>query len=184
MSDLLPSTAPIQRESTRFRSSVSEALLQGIGGLLNYLRISVLPVGSYAFSALTEAQYQDQTSTGWVLADGRGCAGSAYALLTGNTSVPDARGVVLRGKNNGRASGTGNQSGELALGTYQGDAVEQHTHSVAASQLSEVGGPIVHDDGSEFAVIPRTTTGGMLTGHIADETRVRSVTTNIFFRID
>ncbi len=184
MSDLAGSSTPIQSEATRFRSSVSENLLQTMGGAINYLLASILPLGSVTASMLTEAQFQDETSTGWVLADGRDVSASDYALLTGNTTVPDLRGVFIRGKNGARSTSTGNAGGDVALGTFQADAVQEHQHYMTATNVVESGGPIVHDDGSEFAVNSIAATGNMASGNISTETKPRSVTLNYFIRIN
>jgi hypothetical protein len=181
MSDISNSKTPVQSEATRFRSAVSEALLQLIGGNINYLLDSVLPVGSYANSALTEAQFQGQTSNGWVLADGRNCAGSAYALLTGFTTVPDMRGRYMRAKDHGAGV---NPDGDLALGSTQADIVVAHNHSIDYTRLEEIGGTIVHDDGSEYLILQGSNTGGVSGATSGAETRPRSMTTNVFFRIN
>jgi hypothetical protein len=181
MSALPFNTAEIQQQATRFRSSVSEALMQRMGGLLNYLRASILPIGSYVHSGLTEAQFQGLTSNNWVLADGRSCAGSDYALLTGNSTVPNAMGVFLRGKNNGRSTATGDSAGEQALGTYEADQFAAHTHTVGATLLTATGGDIATDNGSELARPDVFNTGSTGTG---TETRPRALVTNIFFRIN
>ena len=181
MSDQSPTKSPIQIEATRSGSSVSRALFAKFGGDINYLLESILPVGSFMESMLSEAQFQGQTSTGWVLADGRACAGSAYATLTGNATVPDARGIFLRGKNNGRVDGKQNPDGDVALGTFQYSDVVSHAHAVTASHLVESGGPITHDDGSEFFINDVLITAAAGSG---TETRPRNVTANIFFRIN
>lgn len=77
-------------------------------------------VGDVVQSMLTEAQFQAIRGTGWVLMDGRSVAGSQYQAITGNGNIPDARGVFLRGKNNGSSA---NPDGDLPLGTYTGDAI-------------------------------------------------------------
>jgi hypothetical protein len=76
---------------------------------------------------LTESQFQTVYGSGWILADGRDVSGSAYHTLTGRVTVADLRGVFLRAKNNGRASG-GNPA-ERDLREYQQDEVKQHSHS-------------------------------------------------------
>lgn len=87
------------------------------------------PVGSAVAAMLTEAQFQAQNGTGWVLADGRSVTGSAYATITGNSNIPDWRGVYLRGKNNGRTDGYEDPYGEATLGDYQGSHIKGHTHA-------------------------------------------------------
>lgn len=182
MSDTAKSTATQQQEAARFRSSVSESLMQGMQGNINYLLASVLPVGSVVDSMLTEAQFQDLTSTGWIIADGRNVSTSSYTLVTGNTTVPDLRGVYTRGKNGARSAGTGNSEGDKALGTYELDKFAAHTHIAhyrtpsAAAGGSDGGGDTDRglNDNNEA-----TTSAGTGT-----ETRARSVTLNKFIRIN
>ena len=182
MADIPESTGRIQIESTRFRGAVSEALLQRMGGAINYLLSAVLPVGSVVHSMLTEAQFQDEAGDGWILADGRSVADSSYAEITGFTTVPDLRGIFLRGKNNGRNTTLGNASGESALGTYQGDAFAEHSHSYsyqipdAADGGSDGGGDT--DRGLE-TINASTGSAGSTT-----ETKPRNVTVNIFIRVN
>lgn len=88
----------------------------------------LLPIGSILASMLTEAQFQAQSGTNWILADGGSAAGSTYQTVTGNSTVPDLRGVFLRGKNNSRSDGNEDPGGERTLGNLQGFALEDHTH--------------------------------------------------------
>ncbi len=184
MSDLSNTSERIQVEATRFRSAVSEALLQLIGGDINYLLGAILPVGSYMFSALTESQFQDYTGDGWVLADGRSCTGSEYAIKTGFTTVPDARGLFLRGKNNGRSTSTGNAAGNLTLGDYQADDFKTHTHP--RSNILGTNGTHDADGGSDkYNGDPGLGTIGAAGDTVnGGETKPRNLTTNIFFRIN
>lgn len=78
-------------------------------------------VGEVRSAMISEADFQAQFGTEWVLMDGQSVVGSKYETITGNSIVPDARGRFLRGKNNGRSSASGNANGELALGTEQDD---------------------------------------------------------------
>ena len=87
------------------------------------------PVGMIVASMLTLAQFQALNGTTWVLADGGSCTGTLYATVTGNTTLPDARGLVLRGKNNSRADGNQDPAGERALGNFQ-------THTTAKNGLA------------------------------------------------
>ncbi|MCK5355243.1 MAG: hypothetical protein KAJ63_09005 [Methyloprofundus sp.] len=97
-----------------------------------------IPIGTVISSLLTEVQVNTDTDDTnevdvrkrkWVLADGKDVSGSAYAQVTGNSHIPDFRGVFLRGKNNGRNDGNENPDGDLALGIYQADIFAEHTHS-------------------------------------------------------
>jgi hypothetical protein len=182
MSDTPNSTTRQQQEAARFRSAVSEALVQGMQGNINYLLASILPVGSVVASMLTEAQFQDEASDGWVIADGRNVSASAYALLTGFTTAPDLRGVFIRGKNDARSSATGNSGGDKALGTYEADQFAAHTHPYlyrvpnAGSGGSDGGGDT---DRALSDINSDTSSAGTGT-----ETRPRSVTINYFIRIN
>lgn len=96
-------------------------------------------VGDIRESVLTEAEFQSLNGTGWVLMDGRNIAGSALATVKGWSTVPDARGQFLRGKNNGRADGLEDPSGERALGNRQGHAFQTHTHAQNAHTHTDAG---------------------------------------------
>ena len=73
----------------------------------------------------TEAQFQAVKGTNWVLIDGRNVAGSAYAKFTIYNTIPDMRATVPRMKDNGAGL---DQNGDLPLGTYEGDTIQNHTH--------------------------------------------------------
>lgn len=95
---------------------------------MNYSR--GLPVGSIVHSMLTEAQFQAETREDWILADGGSVSGSRYTAITGNSNVPDLRGIYLRGKNNGRSDGNEDPTGDQALGTFEADQNQVHSHGV------------------------------------------------------
>jgi len=143
-------------------------------------------VGDIKTSIFTEAQFQavsgDPT---WVLADGRDLSvinpGSDYEAITGETILPDLRGVFLRGKNNGRADGNENPDGDSTLGTFQDDELQAHTHSTPHRATS--GSPFVPNHvGQGFGPVDvgsveSTSTGG-------NETRPKNVTVNYFIKIN
>src|ERR1700680_4444396 len=66
------------------------------------------PVGSIIASMLTEAQFQRLAGTGWILGDGRAVPRTAYSRITGRSSIPDLRGMFLRGQNENRNDGLQN----------------------------------------------------------------------------
>ncbi|HAI2062682.1 tail collar domain-containing protein [Escherichia coli] len=79
--------------------------------------------------------------TGWLSADGSAVSRITYARLfarigtifgsgngTTTFNLPDARGVVLRGLDNGKGYDSGRQ-----IGTYQADAVQSHNHYLPTS---------------------------------------------------
>ena len=123
-----------------------------------------------------------------MLADGRSVAGSAYAVATGLSTVPDLRGVFLRGKNNGRGDGKQNPGGELALGAYQADLFGIHNHvegfaGVNASAsfgvaTTDAAGNINGQNGTSAQNHAITSNAG------GNETRSRNVTVNYFVRIN
>jgi hypothetical protein len=85
-------------------------------------------IGEVKQSVLTEAEFQQVFDGTWVLMDGRDITGSDLANLTGNNTLPDARGQFLRGKNNGRNDGSEDPEGERNLGASQSDSFGSHDH--------------------------------------------------------
>ena len=166
---------------------------------------SIGGIGASATAYLTEAQFQGLFGTGWILQDGRSVVGSRYAALTGATNAPDARGRVIRGKDN---SASVNPDGELALGQVQGDAFGSHTHVQNAHNHTQ--DPHVHNAAGETAARgtgPNTGWGiaaGQTNGAAGvqsatatnqaatatnqssggNETRMKNVTANHFIRIN
>lgn len=149
---------------------------------------SVGPVGGLMSAMLTEAQFQAIYGTGWVLMDGRSVAGSKYASMTGNNSIPDARGLVLRGKNNGRGDGAQNPDGDLALGTFQNDAMQGHAHRSSNAYAGNPGGGA--NAGGSFLTLSQVTVDQLIsdgangTPRTASESRMKNVTVNHFIRIN
>ena len=79
-------------------------------------------VGSIQQSMLTETQWATALgaeASKWAIADGRNVAGSKYATLTGNNTIPDLRGAYMRmaGKNVAKTSWDGG-----TLATFQEDS--------------------------------------------------------------
>lgn len=162
------------------------------------------PVGIIVHSMLSEAQFQAINGLNWVLADGRSVAGSLYATLTGNSTVPDVRGLFLR------AAGTNNSSlnGKVpsaTLGASQGDATAKngiqfvdngHRHVEGFSGVNSnaafgttdtvVAGNINTQNGTSTSYHPYTSniaTGAYITGGDA-ETRPANIAVNIFIKIN
>lgn len=164
------------------------------------------PIGAFVQSMLTEAQFQALNGTSWILADGRSIAGTKYAEITGLTNAPDARGLVLRSKNNGRSDGNQNPDGDLALGALQGFGTNTsgtsaasgglHTHTIRRRNLASfdvqndltrlgTGNNLVAVDDNYSGVINQsgsahshTISGG------ANETRMRNLTANTFIKVN
>jgi hypothetical protein len=111
---------------------------------------------------------------------------SPYATVTAVTvaSVPDCRGLVLRGKNNGRSDGDQDPAGDLALGTYESDETAvnglsggntgtesaQHIHSITNS------GGSVSITGLSPAASGSGVEGVTSTGSLANNTGVENTT--------
>jgi hypothetical protein len=196
MSDLSETTSRLQDEATSFRAPISEDIFQKMGGAVNSILSSLLPVGSVMHAMLTEAQFQAQASTKWVLADGRNITGSTYHQVSGFTNVPDLRGVFARGRNFNRDTDFGNSLGDLGVNTYRTDWLQLHTHQLdmpgpatptyirETSSVTEGTGTIQKDEGSEYKLVPVTLTNAPLPVSADDETRPRNVTVNIFFKIN
>lgn len=147
-------------------------------------------IGDYKSAHMSEEQFQSANGPGWVLADGRNVVGSAWATLHAATTVPDSRGVVLRGKNNGRADGFENPDGDSSLGAFQNDAMQGHNHQLRA--YTGGGAGINMGSGSSnsnnalvgFYSGSPSTDGTNGTPRAASESRMRNVTANHFLKIN
>ena len=145
-------------------------------------------VGDIVASMLTPSEFTAIRGPDWVLADGGSYSSSRYAQITGNTTVPDLRGVFLRGENGSRADSKGNPDGDTAPGTYQADQFKQHHHNVSpgASGVVVAGGT----PGAIFPAPPGTSGTAVidphgLTGDAGGaETRPRNVTVNYYIKIN
>jgi len=148
------------------------------------------PVGTIINSMLTPAQLAstpgntgplDLATTIWVLADGQDVSGSQYALITGNSTVPDLRGMFLRGKNNARNDGNENPDGDTALGSYQADEFKSHTHStvqmIANNTIDGVDSTTTFSSEHHNEVRPTGPAGG-------NETRAKNITINYYIKIN
>ena len=137
-------------------------------------------VGDVVSSMLTECEFQTERDTTWVLMDGRCVAGSDYACVTTSCTIPDARGIFLRGKNNSRNDGNENPDGDSALGTYQADTVESHQHTISTQRVTNPnpGGSGSFDTGGGGSV---DVTGAAYGGN---ETRSKNITINYFIKIN
>jgi hypothetical protein len=160
-------------------------------------------VGDVKQSMLTEAQFQEIHGATWTLMDGKSVTGSKYSEITGNNTLPDARGQFLRGKNNGRSDGDENPDGDLSIGAFQDDATAangletnvtgQHDHdpmkigagngtlNVYTQGISSTPNSVANrnynwlkDEGDHSHIISSTD----------PETRPKNITINYFIKID
>lgn len=124
----------VQQGAIQYNNPVSESSMDSLAGPINGLLSILAPVGTVWASMLTETQFQTQIGSPspvtWVLCDGRDVTDSEYNAVTGNTTIPDLRGIGPRGKNNGRSDGFQNPDGELALGTLTVSRNLSHNHAV------------------------------------------------------
>jgi hypothetical protein len=104
-----------------------------------FTRADLSPVGMIAESMLTESQFQELNGSSWILADGRDVTGTPYANATGQTSIPDLRGVFRRAKNNGRSDGNENPAGEKAIGALESDENASHNHGSGSLSTNNTG---------------------------------------------
>jgi hypothetical protein len=141
-------------------------------------------VGDIVASMLDESTFDGRRAGTWVRADGRDVTGTAYASLVA-TTVPDLRGVFLRGANAGRSTSEGNPDGDTTVGTYQGSDNKSHGHSISwwAS-----GGATLPNNFPGFANSYHPTPNQGASGGInpagGSEARPRNVTVNYFIRVD
>ena len=154
---------------------------------------SILPVGTIIHSMLSTAQFATEYGDNWVLADGRSVTGTKYALITGLTALPDMRGRFLRGK------GANNPDGDLALGVYTADKYADHNHVQTYSNGASTTETRISNGGSGYTLssshigsssasvgssTPSLTTTQKTGSSGSNETAPKSITVNIFIRIN
>jgi len=106
---------------------------------------NLLPIGAIIGSMLPPAEFYRQaelTSTyvpekyTWVLADGRDVTRSEYERISnGKRTVPDLRGLFLRGINEGAKN---DPDGERLAGTVQLDSFASHNHGAILPRIAEL----------------------------------------------
>ena len=87
-------------------------------------------VGSVQQTFLTAVEFESIMGNEWVLADGRDVTGSLYEQVTGNSTVPDCRGLFLR---------TVGGNANATIGGSQADEVIDHvvrSNNSSGSNLS------------------------------------------------
>lgn len=156
-------------------------------------------IGEIKASMMTLVQFQAQFGTNWVLANGGSAIGTKYATITGNVTLPDCRGMSLRGKNNGRADGNQNPDGDVALGTMQLDSMQNHAHPLGFDiGTKNQGSDSLGNSGTRFAngstgsangtfqpyLSGPTLDAGNGAPRVAGETRMKNVTVNYFIKVD
>ena len=100
-----------------------------------------VPVGTIVASMLSPHQMNEEAGSLWVPADGRNSLPTwSYTRLTGETKVPDLRGMFLRGVNDSdegmRNDGKQDPDGQRKPGTDQGDGIAAHGHTLSLKALA------------------------------------------------
>jgi len=115
-------------EMTRFRLSYSAYAFSAISAR------NGVPVGTIISSMFSPEQIQAVLGNNWDhwwrLANGQNVADTRYAAITQINTIPDLRGMFLRGLNVGRNDDRQDpeEDGERSAGDYQADIVGSHTH--------------------------------------------------------
>lgn len=162
----------------QLQQNVNKVLRSLNSSLSNLSSTPYLPEVKMAFC--TETQFQASYGTNWILCDGRNVAGSSYSSFPGNTNfIPDMRATFPRMKDNGRGL---DPNGDLALGTYEADQFDSHTHgpgSPIANYLgAQSGGGVGVGVGANVGGAGATAaTGG-------SETAPKATVINMFIRIN
>lgn len=149
----------------------------------------IYQVGDVIHSMLTEAQFTSLRGEGWVMMDGRSVVGSVYEQITGSSTVPDARGQVLRCKNNGRSDGQQDPDGERALGSQQSHQIQSHNHVAGFGEnrggYARYGLQSGLSSAFQYAGTGFSHTQAPLTSATGDnETRMKNICVNIFIKVN
>lgn len=103
-------------------------------------------VGDIKYSILKPSVFSEKFP-GWVLLSGNTdrdtddlFKNSKLHKTLGVASLPDARGVFIRGMNEGRSIETGNPDGDKPVGTPQTDALRNHIHTIKNIHWQASGG--------------------------------------------
>lgn len=108
--------------------TITASKMNSVIDTVNKFDNKAFQLGDIKISALENAQFQSLHGDCWVLMDGRSVAGKDYSILTGNSTIPDGRGVFIRGKNNGKTGEQSNSAGDLAIGMFESDDNKDHHH--------------------------------------------------------
>ncbi len=117
-----------QDTTKTFTTSMSEDAAGSVIALNSI--VSVGAVGDVKYSILEPDKFTQENGDGWVLMEGQDIKGTDLWKLTGIETLPDARGVFLRGLNRGRNKEEGDAEGDRQVGSSQDDTFENHSHPV------------------------------------------------------
>lgn len=96
-------------------------------------------IGDVKYSILSPDKFYLVNDSSWVLLDGRTftetkLSSSDLNPLTSDT-LPDARGLFLRGVNKGRKDNKGEVGKERVVGSYQSDRIQDHYHGIRTTNI-------------------------------------------------
>ena len=119
-----------QRVATETAQKVVDNNLIPIGAVIG----SMLPPAEFYRQAGLDSTYVPEKYT-WVLADGRDVTRSVYEKISsGKRTVPDLRGLFLRGINEGAKN---DPDGERLAGSVQPDSFAAHNHGAVLPRIAE-----------------------------------------------
>ncbi|MEO0509298.1 MAG: hypothetical protein AAF065_05520 [Verrucomicrobiota bacterium] len=141
---------------------------------------SMLPAKDFSELAGDDGSF-DPVASYWVPADGRLVAGSKYAQKI-KSNIPDLRGIFLRGLNHSEAGSFRNDDfadpdNTRTAGSYQGDAMEKHSHKYDGYSRSHRAG-----GGSDNESVPRSGTQKSSTPS-GSSTETRPVNAAVYYYI-
>lgn len=150
-------------------------------------------IGDIKYSVLPPDKFQEEHGSGWVLMDDKiQLNGSDLFTKHGITTLPDARGVFIRGLNLTRSDGKGdefqteNQRARL-MGEYQGDGIKKHKHGFSDAWFAEVhcgGGNVLGSKSSDSDQARCEYSDNTDEGHgTLTETRPRNISAYIYVKI-
>lgn len=149
--------------------------------------VSVGAVGDVKYSILEPEKFVKENGEGWVLMQGQDIKGTDLWKLTGIETLPDARGVFIRGANIKRKPEEGDPDVNRQIGSYQADSFKKHSHPVGPLNLGwnieGNGGPhrIETDDGAgSWANYDVKQTAEDVGG---DETRPRNINLYTYIKV-
>lgn len=171
----------VEQESTN--SEQQSQTTTACSGNLGDVKYSVLPLKSF----------QKENGDCWLLMDSIPKAFAQKFTLYKRykiDSIPDARGVFLRGMNSGRNKLTGDPSGDRPIGSFQNDENKPHTHDLLMSPgKGEYGTnwnlmpPLQGDDRVYDARPPMKSTYPVVASGV-DESRPRNISLYIYIKVN
>lgn len=87
-------------------------------------------VGDVKYSILSPEKFYEENTDDWVLLDGRNIEKTRLHTVLGLQSIPDARGMFLRGDNFKRDDGNQDPQENRRIGSYQPDGIVAHSHKI------------------------------------------------------